>query len=138
MWRPPAAEEYEAPARFGGIRFVRFGPSQVRAMARKRPLQSSRGARWKHVVGFEKSDLVVGHVYAALTVSARDSDAAERLARQRVRGVIDVLNFFTDLVPYCHGWLYLRGETSRSHQVVMVQDGHGVISAKRETLAPLR
>jgi hypothetical protein len=101
---------------------------------RKRPVRPSPGTRWKHVVAFEKADLVVGHLYAVLTVSARDSDAAERLATLRVRVAIDLLNFFTDIIPYCNGWLYLRAETSLSYQVVMVQDAHGTIAAKRERL----
>lgn len=114
-----------------------FGDSQVRTIAKNRGAKKGAARGWKRIVSFDDRDLVVGHVYAAVTVLARDSDAAATLALRRVRAVIDILNLFADLVPYCHGWLYLRGETSPAHRVVIVQESDGGLAAKHERLDPI-
>ncbi len=135
-WVPVEGLKVDGPeARFGGARFLSFGPSQVRAIARARSVQGSK--TWRHAVQFDEKDLVIGHTYAAVVVPARDANAARRLATLRVRAVIDTLNFFTDLVPYCHAWLYLRGETANTHQVVLAQADDGALGTSHEAISPL-
>jgi len=73
---------------------------------------------------------------AVLEIEARDFASAEALARRRTRQIIDILNLFTDLVPYTNGWFYLRGETTRARQVVPTQRHDGTLSANHTTLPP--
>lgn len=49
-------------------------------------------------------------VFARVVVEARDYGASLRQARLKVSRVIDVINFFSDMAPYSHGWLYLPSE----------------------------
>lgn len=70
-------------------------------------------------------------------VLARDSASAETLAIARTRNILDALNLFTDLVPYNHGWLYLRGDSGRGHQVVPIQKGNGDFGASFTALDPM-
>lgn len=42
-----------------------------------------------------------------VSVEARDGDAAQEAAWRRARQLVDVLNFFSDLLPYQHGRAYL-------------------------------
>ncbi len=73
---------------------------------------------------------------ASVEVEARDSHSAEVLAVRRARQTIAVVNLFTDLVPYNYGWVYLRGEATRSQQIVPIQNAKGDFTASHTTLEP--
>jgi hypothetical protein len=58
------------------------------------------------------------------------------LALRRARQTIAVVNLFTDLLPYNYGWVYLRGEATRSQQIAPIQNAKGDFTASHTTLEP--
>ena len=124
--------------RFGGIRFVKFGRHQVRQPKLGRLKQQNRTDAWRWSRKRIRESNTWGSVCAAVDVSARDAPSAETIALRRTRQILDVLNLFTDLVPYNFGWLYLRGETAPALQVVPIQRrGGDFVSASFTRLEPL-
>lgn len=51
-----------------------------------------------------------GKIIALIKVSARDDDAAKIQAIRELRLTLDVINFFSDLIPFSYGHLYLQGD----------------------------
>ena len=70
-------------------------------------------------------DQLLGQPMVLVNVDARDSDAAQEIALQETRGIVDILNFFADLVPNSPGWIYLAGEAGveNTRSLVVHQDG---------------
>ena len=60
-----------------------------------------------------------------MTVRARDFEAAQILAERTVRHISERLNFFSDLLPYNHSWIYLPAETASARQdrAIIAQNG---------------
>ena len=100
------------PARFGPVRFVHFNQYQLRKLRRSALPAGHRDAERRRVV-HHTTDRLSDHCFGIARVRARDAEAAHALARRRVRGTMDCVNFFTDMVPYNHGWLYMPGERDR-------------------------
>jgi hypothetical protein len=123
-------------AQFAGIRFVKFGRQQLRVMARRTSRIARQHPAWKVSVGGMKREPTWNRPCAVVSVDARDFASAEALARRRTRQILDVLNLFTDLVPYNNGWLYLHGETTQARQIVPTQRSDGVFTANHTRLAP--
>ena len=126
----------QAGATFGGIRFVKFGRHQLRQLTRRRPSPQSRSVSWRQILKSLRDERLWGTVCASVEVQARDSHSAEVLALRRARQTIAVVNLFTDLVPYNYGWVYLRGEATRSQQIVPIQNAKGDFTASHTTLEP--
>jgi hypothetical protein len=125
-----------AGATFGGIRFVQFGRHQLRQLTGRRPTSQSRLVSWTQTLKTLRDERLWGAVCACVKVQARDSQSAEVLAIRRARQTIAVVNLFTDLVPYNYGWVYLRGEATRSQQIVPIQNVKGDFAASHTTLEP--
>mgnify|MGYP000853803016 CR=1 FL=1 len=49
-------------------------------------------------------------VVAVVETKAKDSSAAQTNAKQSVRKIIEIINFFSDLIPYSPSWIYLPGD----------------------------
>jgi hypothetical protein len=117
------------PARFGDVRFTIFARPQFRQMTRAQAKASSPS--WKaHFKRIRESDLW-NHTCAVVPVRARDFSAAQELALRRTRQVLDLVNVFSDLIPYNYGWLYLPGDTARAKRIVPIQrttDGAATMS----------
>jgi Apea-like HEPN len=126
----------QAGAHFGSVRFVKFGRHQLRQLTRRRPTPGGRSVPWKQSLKSLRDKRLWGAVCAAVEVQARDTDSAEVLALRRTRQVTAMVNVFTDLVPYNHGWIYLRGEATRSQQIVPIQKANGDFTASHTTLEP--
>ena len=59
-------------------------------------------------------DKLFGTVYAKVTVTAVDQDAAKNIAKNILQSTLELLNFFIDLIPYSNGvFLYLPGEACK-------------------------
>lgn len=125
------------PWTFGAVRLVVFNETQVKhivaAAGRTRNDASvlgvlegvQRAASWNQPV-------------AIVTVPARDDDAARDLATKRVQQTVDCMNFFVDLIPYNHGWVYLPGEAASVLGVSPVTGTDGSVSALFQWQGPLR
>ena len=85
------------PAKFGTVRFVVFNRYQLRR------LQPARLVR-------NLAPDVMDFCFGIVTVHACDGEAALALASRTVRSTVDSLNFFADMLPYNHGWVFLRGD----------------------------
>jgi hypothetical protein len=57
---------------------------------------------------------IIGKPIGLVEVSAIDSEAAKNLALKELIQVLDLINFYSDLIPYQKGCLYLPGESDRS------------------------
>ena len=127
-----------AHASFGGVGFVRFGETQLRQITRRRSIRTpyGRGESWRRNLDLLRKSEVWGAVCAVIEVKARDSSSARGLAVRRARQVIDVLNVFTDLVPFNHGWLYMPGDAAKVLVVVPTQKHNGDFSADFRRLKP--
>ncbi|HEY62512.1 MAG TPA: hypothetical protein G4N95_07665 [Anaerolineae bacterium] len=55
----------------------------------------------------------IGKIFGEVSVKAKDYDAAKILAQRDVRLAIDAINFYSDLIPYSSGYIYLFGDAGR-------------------------
>ncbi len=120
------------PGRFGGVVFERFGRRQMRLSPEQRKQLPSNRRNGKLL----RAE-TWGKVCARVTVAARDWASAEVLAERRARQILDLLNLFTDLVPFCHGWLYLPGEAARAKRALPMKNQAGLLTASLAALDPL-
>ena len=135
-WVPVEGLKIDRPsARFGGVAFVKFGRHQLREMTRRRPPEA-RGANWQPFRKILRDSNAWGSVCAVVDVDARDYESAQTVAIARTRQILDVVNVFSDLVPYNYGWLYLPGDAARSRQVIPIQRRNGDATALHTRLEP--
>ena len=100
------------PTRFGSVQFVLFNRYQLRKLRRAALPAGHRDAERRRFV-HDTTDRLSDHCFGIARVRARDAEAARALATRRIRGTMDCLNFFTDMVPYNHGWTFLPGDRER-------------------------
>jgi hypothetical protein len=137
-WIPVGGLALDVPsARFGDVRFATFSQRQLRSMARRAPPSTQRHTAWKFSMTSLRKHGAWKRPCAVVEIEARDFSSAEALARRRTRQILDVLNLFTNVVPYTNGWFYLRGETTRAQEVVPTQRHDGTLMANHVTLPPL-
>ena len=124
------------PARFSDVRFVTFARPHLRELTKLHSKSSS--SFWKvHGKHIRESDLW-NHACAIVTVRARDFSAAQELGLRRTRQVLDLVNVFSDLIPYNYGWLYLPGDAARAQRIVPIQRAaDGAATTSYTTLDPL-
>ena len=99
------------PARFGLVKFIEFNKYQLSKLRRKcsivgRSKSTRRQVLDKHL---GLTNMLDRH-FAVVTVDARDATAAIEIATRQLRSTVDSLNFFTDLIPGNHGWVFLPGD----------------------------
>jgi hypothetical protein len=108
----------DLPFALGPTRFVKFDSGHRSQLLRGQ----SQAYRRSLVQTAERLD---GKVCAQVLVAARDFDAARSLARREARTAIDCINFFADLVPYNHGWLYFPSEGAPTRETTPARDASG-------------
>jgi hypothetical protein len=99
------------PWTFGGIRLEAFSEKLLSGLERAagRELASLRqGNTLDHL----KATDGWGKPSALVQVRAKDAESATRLAAREARRLVDILNFFADLVPFNHAWAYLPEEAA--------------------------
>jgi hypothetical protein len=101
------------PWKVGEVEFAKFDESHARrflqAMARPDVPESKDR---------EELENVAGATVGIVEVDALDWRAAESLARAKLRRTLDVINFYSDLLPHNRGYLGLPGDGARVHVVV--------------------
>lgn len=102
FYRSMRIKSKSLPAQFGSVRFIVFNGYQI--------------SRFRHkggaVDGFVRegaTDMLDRH-FGRIAVDARDYKAAIAIAERRTRSTVDSLNFFVDMMPYNHGWVFLPGD----------------------------
>jgi len=117
FWGRPV-EPKDLPFALGPIRLVKFDSRQRGQLLR------GQNAVYRRTLE-RTAERLEGKVCAQVTVAARDFDAARSLARREARTVIDCINFFADLVPYNHGWLYFPSESAPRSETTPARDAAG-------------
>jgi hypothetical protein len=122
-------------ARFGPVTFAKFGPRQLRELTQRNPAKGRLG--WPQILKHVRESKAWGRVCSVVEVEARDSESAEALALRRTRQILDVVNLFTDLVPYNYAWLYLPGEAASSLTSVPTLTRAGAFSVPLTRIEPV-
>lgn len=111
------------PATFGNVQFAKFDEAQLalfrEAMARHNVSEDAKQQRLALVDEWAQSEELRGTVVAVVEVEAVEWGAAEARALREIRRTLDVINFFSDLVPYNHGHLRLPGDGPRAKLAVL-------------------
>ena len=97
------------PAKFGIVNFVAFNKYQLQRLQHKALLAGESDPTRRKFLREHAADML-GCCFGIVTVHARDDKAALALAKRSVRGTVDSLNFFADMLPYNHGWVFLPGD----------------------------
>jgi hypothetical protein len=114
LWIPVCGLRREdLPYRFGATRFVTYGAAQERQLL----AGQARPDKLRHLLLQLRGEPSWGQTCAVVDVEARDFESARVLAGAATRGALDCINFFRDLVPYNHGWLYMPGEAESTSDV---------------------
>ena len=126
----------DLPFSFGGIRFVRFGQSHLRQLLKPLRVGTKLKAFRRSVSELKDSELW-GNPCAVVEVKARDFDSATVRARVATRAAVDSVNFFGDLIPYNHGWLYLPAEGARAHEIAPIVSSGGQVLLSHTVVGPV-
>ena len=118
------------PSAFGRIRFVAFTNYQRRQLrkrfkAKQRPFLAASEER------------LLGSNVAIVKCEARDVKAAPALAERALQATIECLNFFSDLLDYNHGWLFLPGEGEPTLKTRIAVDGNGAFVNESHATGPI-
>ncbi|MDD9980806.1 MAG: HEPN domain-containing protein [Gammaproteobacteria bacterium] len=90
------------PAQFGSVKFIVFNRYQLSRLRHK-------GGTLGESVRESATDML-GRYFGRIAVDARDDRAAIAIAERQTRSTVDSLNFFVDMMPYNHGWVFLPGD----------------------------
>lgn len=108
MWPVSGLEKPVRALSVANVRFDVLRAGKRNALLRQMADGGDRAARkamaeyLKHFEG--------PHVYAQVAIPTRDVQAAEEMARQRIRLVLEVLNFFVDMEVGLFAAIYIQGD----------------------------
>jgi hypothetical protein len=106
----------QLPMQVGKVKFCKFeGDHLERFMAFFTGYEgdeNEKASRMSFADSVKHSE-IVGKTVGLIDVQALDSTAAKMLALKELNLTVDVINFFSDLFPYHHGYIYLPGESER-------------------------
>ena len=120
------------PLSIGGIEFIQFGDRELTEFK----LRVSKANYPPESMETDLSSLS-GKVVAVIDTLALDETAARTVAINRLRVIIDVINFFSDLIPYADGFAYLPGEVERLNITIPSLVNTDGFNIKYEALSPL-
>lgn len=110
------------PSKVGNVEFLVFDEAQLdvfrAAVATHRVSEEQKESRYQLIAELGEEEDFGGRVVAAIEVSANDGDAARSLAVRELRLTVDVLNFFSDLVPCSRAYVSLPGDAQGENVVV--------------------
>ncbi len=126
----------DLPFTFGGIRFVNFGESHRRQLLK--PVGSkTKSDGFRRLVSELKEGELWEHPCAIVRVEARDFDSAKARARFATRAALDGINFFDDLIPYNHGWLYFPADGASAREIAPIVSSEGQFSVPHTAVGPI-
>jgi len=110
------------PSKVGNLEFVVFGDKQLDlfrdAVAKHKVDEQQLEMRRRVLKDLQQDKELMGHVVGAVEVTAVDGRAAESLATRELRLAIDVVNFYSDLIPYNYAHLSLPGDADAARVVI--------------------
>jgi hypothetical protein len=71
---------------------------------------------------------------ASLKVGAYDISAARNEAVKEIRATLEILNFYSDLLPYFKGYLFLPGEANQTYVITLAINTENYTSKVERTL----
>jgi hypothetical protein len=102
------------PDRVGKVEFARFDESQAQhfrdAISHPDVPEGQQRERLEQIEEWALDPAIAGATIGIVEVDALDWRAAESLALAELRLTLDVINFFSDLIPYSRGHLRLPGD----------------------------
>jgi hypothetical protein len=107
----------ELPFSFGNVSFRVLSPEDATALIQNLEHQQVRSRKrndYLSVIDEMMHKGIVGRPMGVTTVMATESEAAKVLAIKELRLTLDVMNFFSDLIPYSNGYFFLPGDRSRT------------------------
>ena len=125
------------PKRLGSVRLINMNMRRLGAMLPPGAPDGKARARRRMLLKDLGQQGALDQTMAEVVVPARDVNAAEYLARRRTREIVDVLNFFADLIPYNNGWLYLAGEAGRETATSVIVAADGALHLPSSIQGPL-
>jgi hypothetical protein len=103
------------PFKFGNVIFSEFDSDNIQQfqdVLEKQVFPLEEKVPRQILVGdIEKAS--IGKVFGIVNIKAKDDEAARNSAQREMRLAIDAVNFFSDLIPYSSGYLYLPGDVER-------------------------
>ena len=105
----------DLPFEFGNVIFQEFSKDNVQQFQdildnQKYPL---KGAKMRQNFVDDIGKTLIGEVFGLVSVKAKDDVAAKILAQRDIRLAIDAINFYSDLIPFSTGYVYLPGDAER-------------------------
>ncbi len=114
------------PLTVGNVEFLVFDDAHI---ARFRALPDRQGRSPEQTeLALASIEAMVEQPHADKTVArvhvpASDAKAAISLGKSELRKTVDVINFYSDLIPYSSGHVYLPGDVERTVESIPVTDG---------------
>lgn len=110
------------PATIGTVQFAVFDESLIDQFRQTATLgvrsEEEKEERLKPLDDLHSDRDLFGHTVAITEVDALEWGGAQARALQSIRLVVDVINFFSDIIPYNHGHLSLPGDGHQERRVV--------------------
>ena len=129
------------PLSIGQIEFIVFDDLLVnnfQERVAKHPIEKE--AKWEMLKNNIDTNFYK-KVFSVVTVEAKDNESAQVIAIKKTRKILDILNFFSALVPYNpNAWAYLSGD-SGSHwfETIILNENDGVsLNIGRKRLGSLQ
>lgn len=129
------------PCRYGRVRFVKFNEYRRRRFYKSirdvSPDSHKPSASRIRSLVDARQDHLLGSSFGVVECPARDSKAATTLAKGEIRETLECMNFFSDLIPYNHSWLYLPGEQESTGTTAIAVGGRGSVRVSSSQVGPL-
>ena len=129
------------PWRFGRVRFVKFNEYRRRRLHKSirdvSPDSHKPSASRIRSLVDARQDHLLGSSFGVIECQARDSKAATTLAKGEVRETLESMNFFSDLVPCNHSWLFLPGEQESTGTTAIAVGRRGSVRVSSSHVGPL-
>lgn len=110
------------PSRVGSVEFIVFDDQELdrfrAAIGEHAVSAEQRELRYRHVEELLQEKDIAGSMVGAVEVAAVESRAAEELAAWQLRRTLDVINFYSDLIPSNRAFLSLPGDRDTANRVV--------------------
>ncbi len=130
------------PFSFGNVTFCIFSTEEVMALIQNSDRQQAKNRKQNNSHS-AVSEMIQGGVsgkpVGVTAVMATEREAAKALAFKELRLTLDVMNFFSDLIPYSNGYFFLPGDRSRTVVTTLVtsSDVQQSYSVGRQVIGPL-
>lgn len=101
------------PIKVGRVHFIVFDEDKantIRDHFTGQNISDEYKSTQREIINKLLGNEMIDRPVAIIEVLAIEAIAAKNLALKEIRLTIDIINFFSDFVPYSHGHIYLRGE----------------------------